>query len=335
MDDPNATELDKMLRKVQALLAKADDPAVTPEESQSFRAGAEALMVKYRIEESMLAAAAPVGTGLAPVWKTWHICYFDNEFSQQYRTIASAVINHIGARAVFTTAYVRNEEGTASTMWWAAEVVGYESDLLYGEMLLTSAIMAFGHLLEPKYTGEESDQVNAYRMRKAGMEGRRIAMALWGRDDKHLRPKARKLYETEAIARGESPRHLMGQDVSVKTWRKSYADGFADELYWRLMRSKIEAPKGTELVLSGRVEAVSEAFYEKYPRYRPAPDPAGTIGTGHDTCKKCAKAKSGYCREHAWMKPSYSQGPKVNLTARARGAEAASTVDLGTQERLS
>lgn len=329
MEHPNANALDKMLRKVQALIAKADDPATTPEESQSFREGAERLMAAYRIEESMLAAAAPAGTALAPVWKTWNVCHIMNEFRQQYKTIASAVINHIGARAVFTT-----QMGEDGADWWVAEVVGYESDLRYGEMLLTSAVMAFGHLLEPKYSPDESDQVNAYRMRKAGMEGRRIAMALWGSDAMPLRPKARKLYEKEAIARGEDPRHLMGQGVSVKTWRKSYADGFSDELYWRLQRSKIEAVKGTEMVLAGRVDAVNEAFYDMYPQYRPVENPAGSIGNGYDTCEKCASAKSGYCREHAWMKPRVNNGPKINYTARQRGAEAASTVDLGTQGRL-
>ncbi|MGV9312609.1 DUF2786 domain-containing protein [Streptomyces sp. NPDC003691] len=50
---------DGKLAKVRALLAKAEDPATTPEEAQSYFAKAAELMAKYGIERAMLADSDP------------------------------------------------------------------------------------------------------------------------------------------------------------------------------------------------------------------------------------------------------------------------------------
>jgi hypothetical protein len=54
---PPEGNLDRILRKVQGLIAVADDAATTPEAAESYRAKAEALMLEYRIEEWQLAHA--------------------------------------------------------------------------------------------------------------------------------------------------------------------------------------------------------------------------------------------------------------------------------------
>lgn len=340
MSTTTTQDLEKWMRRIAALLAKADDRATGPDEAASFREKAEALMVRYRIEESMLAAAAPAGTGLAPVWQTWHVCQYretdgrtTKEFAQEYKTIVSGVVKHVGGRCVFTATQVTDEETGLTELWWVAEVVGYESDLRYGQLLWSMAKSAFGDRLEPRVDPELSDQVNAYRLRKAGVEGRRIAMALWNNDAKHLRPKARKLYEAEALARGENPKELMGQGNSVKVYRKSYAEGFAVELWWRLERSKVEAPSDGALVLASRATGVEEAFYERYPQYRPT-ESAGALGDPREDCDRCKKAQSGYCNRHRYLKPKAGKDRAFNYGAFSQGKAAASTVDLGTHRTL-
>ncbi|MEU9044121.1 DUF2786 domain-containing protein [Kitasatospora sp. NPDC048343] len=54
-----STENRPMLAKVRAILAKAEDPAASPEEAQAYFAKAAALMAKYGIEQAMLADAKP------------------------------------------------------------------------------------------------------------------------------------------------------------------------------------------------------------------------------------------------------------------------------------
>lgn len=337
MDTVTKEQLDKMMGKIAALIAKADNPAATPEEAATFREAADRLMAKWRIDEMMMSAAAPAGQGLTPDWADWLVCAYASEFSMEYRMIASAVAQHVGARIAFQgqNHMVDGEWG----QWFMGIVVAYPSDLRYGEMLFKSAQLAFGNELEPRVDPSLGDQVNAYRLRKAGMEGRRIAMALWGSDEKNLRPKARKLFEKEARERGEDPSVLMGQGVNVKQWRKDYAQGFANELYYRLRMSKVESPKGTEVVLAGRAEAITEAYYERFPNLRPKPV-SGSIGEGsifddQKNCKRCQAARSGYCREHQWMKPSTAYiKDKTNYAARGAGARAAQTVDLGQTGRI-
>lgn len=324
--------LDDILRKVQAMLARADHPNTPPHEADTARNMAEALMIKYRIEETMFKEAS---TTLGPVWRTIHVCRANNEFRNEYRQLLAAVLDHFDARGVFMHVSVQPEEGALSEPWVVADCVGYESDLRFAEAMFTAAALAFGKRLEPKYDPELSDQVNAYLMRSAGMEGRRIAMAIYGKDDKALRPKVRAMFRKEAEARGEDPTPLLGKGVNVKGWRDSYAQGFTSTFWTRLGRMRLATSADrTALVLADRKGAVDEAFWTKYPMYRPMPADTPRIGNGRDMCAKCARAKSGYCRDHAWMRPRASdRGPSLNYGAYQRGGDAARSVDLGITGR--
>lgn len=328
--EANTSNLDAILRKVQALIAQADHPNTDPTEAATFRAKAEALMFKYRIDEIAIAQQGPQAQALAPEWRTFTLCNAYSEFASHYRAIWSTVLSHVGIRGVTRTVWRDVADGTA-TQEVEAEAVGYESDLRYAELLFTAAALEFGKRLEPKYDSTLSEQVNAYLMRKAGMEGRRIAMAIYGRDDKALRPKVRKMFADEAALRGEDPKPLLGKGVNVKLYRKSYADGFDQEFWSRLNRMR--SARGADehgLVLASRNDAINEAFYTKYPQFRPMDPARGLPGQpGQKDCAKCAKAKSGYCRDHAWLRPRKSDGIRINQAGWDAGKAAAASVDIG------
>lgn len=315
--------IDDMLRKIQALLDKADSTTF-PAEAESLRERAEILMHKYRIEEAMLAKAEP--TGIAPVWRDITIVVPGSEWSSHYYTLFIYCMRHLD---------VRYNAKHVAGVGYVAHCVGFESDLRFAELLWTNVRLAFSGKLDPKVDPGKSDQQNAYAMRAAGWEGRRIALALWGSEAKSLRVKARKLFAKEAEARGEDPGALLGRDVNVKTFRTSYADGFLSEFHHRLyvMRTH-RAEESTGLVLAGRKEAVDEAFYEEYPNLKPA----GKLPSDRSAqeCQRCAKAKSGGCREHPWNRRSTAapKQPARNWDAVARGREAARQVDMGTKGRL-
>jgi hypothetical protein len=330
--ETTADKLKDMIRKVQALLMKANDSAATPAEAENFRAGAEALMLKYRIEETMLTAEEKMVAGISVIWEEFPVCDVNSEFVSTYRGIASTIIAHFEIRGVYR---VKDVNGVRMHV---VEVVGYESDLRFFELLFTEAALAFGKRLEPKYDRNLSDQVNAYLMRSAGMEGHRIAMAIYGRDDKNLRPKVRRMFEQEAILRGEDPKPLLGRGVNVKQFRKSYAEGFDYEFYSRLHKAKFAAAQVEQgLVLASRKDQIDEAFYERYPQYRPVEVkgyvPSGNF-VGHENCPKCKAAKSGYCRDHSYLKPSTRRyKDTTNYTALNRGRSAAREIDLGMNGR--
>jgi hypothetical protein len=199
---------------------------------------------------------------------------------------------------------------------------------MFGELLFTSARVEFSRRLEPTVDRTKSDHENAYVLRHAGLEGRRIAELLWGENTKSNRSKARRYFEEEARRRGEDPRPLMGQSNSVKVYRETYADAFVSELWSRLWRMRQErAEESHALVLKGAKNAVEEEFYAKYPQFRPSAELPASIM--HKDCEKCKKAKSGYCRDHAYLKPRKEKERRYNYTAYERGQAAARAVDLG------
>ena len=329
-----------MLRKVQALLARADHPNTPAPEAESCRVKAEQIMFNYRIDEAMLSLSGKQGTELIPGWKQWDICDINSEYSYYYRMILQDVIEHVGIKHVVKQGVKRehyNEDGTFShnTFVYEADVCGSESDLQIAELLFTAAAVAFQSKMEPKYDSTLSDQVNAYLMRSAGMEGWRIAQAIYGKDDKSLRPKVRAMFKKEAEARGEDPTPLLGKGNSMKDYRESYAKGFEDTLYQRLVRMR-QARGDNEhgLVLASRNERILEEFYAKYESRRPK-NPDQFAGTKWEdprkNCPKCQAAKSGYCRDHGYLRPKAARltADRTNYTALERGRDAARTVDLG------
>lgn len=316
--------LENILNKVRGLLAKADSTTF-PAEAESLRTKAEALMFKYRLDESQLTAEEKAERNFSVQWRTIVMCGNDSPFASTYMSMMAQACLHMDVK--YRTDWQLNQaEGTYE---YVAHVVGYGSDLAFVDMLFTSAALAFRAQMEPVVDRTLSDQVNAYRLRMAGMGGREIAIALYGKDDKALRPKVRKMFADEAIARGEDPAPLMGKGVNVQRYRESYAQGFRGAWSTRLFIMRQERGGEGGIVLASRAEAINEAFYVRYPDARPKAKIEGETGVRQHVCPKCQKAKSGYCRDHGWMRPRRGRVQYANSAGLARGADAARSVDIG------
>lgn len=330
--------LDAMLRKVQSMIARADHPNTPPAEADTARNMAEGLMLKYRIDSAMLEASGqgPKQT-VVPVWRKFRVCDSQSEFSLFYRLMAQDCLRHVDCEFVtrIGSAWEVDEslngtmEGNVGVYY--VEAVGYEADLRIAEVLYLSAQVAFQKRLEPKYDPELSDQVNAYLMRSAGMEGWRIAEAIFGRTDKALRPKVRAMFKKEAEARGEDPNVLLGKGNSVKVFRDSFAEGFSSTIHSRLVQmraAQADADKGA-LVLADRAVNVREAYYLRFPDRRPVTGPKSYHQEPSAGCPKCAKSKSGHCRDHPKPRAVRYSERSFNHSAYARGGNAAKEADLG------
>lgn len=322
------TKFEDTLRKVRGLIAKADHPNTGEHEAEAFRAKAEALMLKYRIDEAVAYEKnqSANGTGLEPTWLRMSLYQTGTEFANSYRSIAGAVLHHIGGRG--RTTY----EGDEVVM----EACGFPSDLRFGEVLMTSALLAFSRRLEPKPDANAPDAENAWNLRAAGWERKRIARVLFGdwETENEMKAKNRKvtrLIREYGAAIGEDPDLLLGRGNMMTTFRESYAQGFVNTLHQRLMRMRSQATEATGggLIPVSRREAIEEAYYSRYPHLRPKVD-AEPYVSPRDNCEKCQKAKSGYCREHMYLKPSFKvRATRTNSRAYDRGVAAAYDVDLG------
>lgn len=323
--------LAKKMDQIRKLLERADHPSTPQGESDSCRQRAESLMFRYRLEESM---AINAGTSSnAPVWRDMNLDVADSEFARFYYHLAGTVIHHVGARG--EVGY-RVDEETGKVVI-RLQATGYSQDLNYMDVLLTAAMMEFGKRLEPRHDPNLSDRDNIYNMRQAGMERKRIAHVVYGpwTTENEMKMKNRKVtneFKRACEERGEESNHLLGRGVNVKAYRESFANGFVFMFRSRLERLRAaQAEEGSGLVLVSRKEKVDESFYIRFPQRRPSNEPAKPWRSPTADCAKCAKAKSGYCREHNYLKPSTAQsrGSKVNMSAYRRGGSAAALVDLG------
>jgi hypothetical protein len=88
------------------------------------------------------------------------------------------------------------------------------------------------------------------------------------------------------------------------------------------------------MVMHGRQERVTEAFYERFPHLRPKPAVEGAKSAEvAQRCEKCAKAKSGVCNEHRIPVGRVARGrdpfSAAAMRGREAGAAAARHVNLG------
>jgi hypothetical protein len=328
---------DATLNKVRALLASAEDAAFPPEVQEQYRNRAEALMFQYKI--SMLdLQGTPQAVTFEPQWRNLFVCDITNEFRMEYLAIFSAVMSHCSVRGGWSSQYSTElNQGRGYYM----NVVGFVPDLQYMELLLTNALLTFGAKLEPKKNPGLSMEENVYAMRAAGMERGRIARIMWpekfvgqpsGHVDKGANKRVTAIFTRESEKRGESTEGLLGQGVSMRNYRHSYAEGFVDELWSRLLRMKqVRGGEAHAVQLANVQQRVDEALYQRYPNMRPSKVPSGNHKAPNEDCPRCQQAKSGYCREHMYLKPSAAKAKDVPYSQAGikRGRDAARSVDLG------
>jgi hypothetical protein len=315
--DDTEHDLSKVLKKIQALLAKANDAATTSAESDTYRAKAEEMMMRYRVEEQHLRdiGQAP---GIAPMATIITVAPVSSPYRLTYVDIMRSCLAHCGVRAIFKGARVEDIHV------YVAEVVGFESDIRFCELLFTSAAMVFGEKMEPKYNPALSDEDNVYAMRSAGLERPRIAEIMWGAPvtDGAAARRATALYKRACEARGESPT-VAGKGFSAKQFRESYAEQFSTTLQTRLWRARQSNGESGALVLANRKGEVDEAFYQRYPHMRPVPVQEEQVPTKPLTDAQLRKL---YRR---LAKDAERDSTPAAVRGRAAGESAANMVDIG------
>jgi hypothetical protein len=311
--------------QVRALLDTADSYEAEGNEqaAESYRAKAQQLMVKYRIDQEEAIAVDPAAA--KPIQRDIVLAGYGSKYRQSYHTMWYWIMLHCEVES--WAEYKYSDAGYQLV----AHVVGYAEDIEYAEMLFTSARLTFTDRLEPKLDPNASDQVNAYRLRASGMERIRVAEKMWGNTDKVFLARVGRLYKAECEARGEEPL-LSGRGVTGKAYREQYAEQFVVTLSGRLWQARQAASaSGGGLVLHGRKERIKEAFYAFYPERKPAP--ALPSQDEPEPCAKCAASKRGACKGHYVPMGRSSNGPDYHSVAAERGRMAghAAAREVGIQ----
>ncbi|MEU0739237.1 DUF2786 domain-containing protein [Streptomyces sp. NPDC006134] len=123
---------DKTLTKIRAILAKAEDPAASPEEAQTYFAKAAELMAKYGIEQTMLSAAKPKADK-----PNNRLIKIVGTYAKDRQQLLSYIAAALGATTVLTRVY----DQETSKIVKAVDIFAFESDLDRIELLYTSLLL--------------------------------------------------------------------------------------------------------------------------------------------------------------------------------------------------
>jgi hypothetical protein len=142
---------DSMLERVRKLLAKAEDPACTPEEAAALNDKAAELIAKYGVDRALLAASAPesdpVGDRVVSVLAPYALD----------KTALLATV----ARALRCRTVRRKEFGPGGT-FYDMHLFGFASDLERTELLYTSLLVQAAYGLATAFV-PGWDSVAAFR----------------------------------------------------------------------------------------------------------------------------------------------------------------------------
>lgn len=121
---------DDILAKVRKILAKAEDPAATPQEAEAYTAKAAELIAAYGIDRALLAQTDPTSDVVGD-----RIVVLDAPYALDKAGLLGSVAGQLRCRAVQRVRYV----GDAKQI--SLHLFGYESDLLRAEILYTSLLL--------------------------------------------------------------------------------------------------------------------------------------------------------------------------------------------------
>ena len=121
---------DALLAKVRKILAKAEDPAATPEEAETYTAKAAELVAAYGIDRALLAQAEPGSDVVGD-----RVVLLDPPYALDKAGLLSSVAFRLRCRAVQRVRYVDGEKQISLHLF------GYDSDLVRAEVLYTSLLL--------------------------------------------------------------------------------------------------------------------------------------------------------------------------------------------------
>ena len=333
----NDYQFERMLDKVQKLLARAEHPNTPEAEADSCRTTAEAIMFKYKIEQAMLKDGDRHESYNKPMKRRIWIAPMDSDQYDRQYSLAVACFKHADCEMAHEWT-INPDDGK---YWLAGDIYGYPGDIRYGEMLFVACRITFLARMEPGVDANKSMDENIYDLRSSGVTRVRIAeMVGWITSDVMLAAKGQFIdveskkkvdlactrvtsaVKREAKRRGEDASVILGQGNSMDTYRLSFATGFVRTIKFRLMRLRAQHGQDSgAIVLKTRHEDVLEMMYADHPDLRPQSQNAAKF----EPCERCAKSKSGTCRKHRVPKMKFVE---ANMAAMARGADAGNRVDL-------
>ena len=271
---------ENIIRRVQSLLERAAHAGTDEHEREVCQQKAEALMAKFKLDRAMLNFQRKGKRVNEPVHRVYDkLNLADNAAMQTNRDWKEEVgiefaIKHL-RQDIYSHAGCRYYETGAEF-----NVVGYEEDIFYADMLWTNVFMDVTQNLFPRWNNEIGFDANVFYLKNAGFswpQVREIGLANNARDRSgaltydNAGSKLRTGYNRHAKKVGfvkpkEQPRN-------PNLYRRSMVDGYASRLRARLYElkqsSKMDVGKEGELALVQDADYLQEYLWTLFPHLRP------------------------------------------------------------------
>lgn len=340
---------DDILRKVQALLAKANS---TPFEAEAdtFRAKASEMMDKYRIEQweiakreqgmAKVANMHPIRVDVPIPW------YWDDDhryelwqiFMECSRLCAVVVAN-------------MKLSGTNRT----APCYGTQADIGFMQMLFTDLYIQMSGKIKPVFDPSKPLGWNVYNAKEAGMKYHDIA--IWAGHPEWIKVKGygrrgSPLYEYNGIMIREMRKHaaLAGLEIHKEINLDAYIEDFV-ESYTFAVTGKMKEMRtgearntgGMDLVIRDITDQAREMMLEDYPDLTPHPDDCDCDlhhrcsdinclrpGCHERNCENpnCMRPRCIDRRKPIKIRKSMLRERNVSVVAQARGAQAGASAKI-------
>ncbi len=256
---------EKLLDKINALLNQANGAGVTDAEREAFLARADQMMMKYKIDEIMLAARAsgkaPAAAGMPTHEEIPWVDRFD-----EFIDIHTAVIAYLG----FLTGV------SVVRKWDTIHVFGYANDIRYFRQLWTAVYFTFSAKLNPQWSTALTTGENIKMLAESGMKwvpiwaaARRAGYLMDTAKPPADNGKMKRLYAKACKDAGMEKMKLTHATVA---YRDSFAVGYRDVIFQRALRLKEQrddmeraAGDGVSMVLRREATAVEDLLRSMYP----------------------------------------------------------------------
>jgi hypothetical protein len=142
---------DAILARVRKILAKAEDPAATPEEAETYTAKAAELIAAYGIDRALLAESLPGSDVVGD-----RVVVLDPPYALDKAGLLAGVATALRCRAVQRQRY----DGGRKQL--SIHLFGYDSDLVRTDVLYTSLLLQSSTLLR-RTSAPPGETLAAYR----------------------------------------------------------------------------------------------------------------------------------------------------------------------------
>lgn len=328
-------ERSDVLRKVRALLTRANHPSTPEPEREVCLRKATAMMDAHAIEQWEAAQSGEQKSSLKPERRDLDMDWW---YGERF-AIRSALWTMFAecasfCRVVFNSGTVTNVRLPGAVTKTTIPVFGLGSDIDYLDMLFTDLFVQFSAKVKPKYDPNKSLGENVYLAKEAGMKYGDIAK--WAGHPEWIKVKGYSKrgypqYEYNGIMIREMKKFAKAaglevhKEISLDAYIEDFCQAFSSEVVrkLRMLRTGEDSSAGSmALALRDITELAKELMWDEFPQLRPHPEDCD--------CDKCHWCDDPNCQRRMCVerrKPVKASTAKVryrqlNYTALSRGSAA-------------